>query len=113
MVPQARRASALRAPVQVIFVQSDGETVGVGLVERGATLLEAANSLDVDLDHFCGGNASCGTCKVEVIDGARGLSRRQEMEEAALRGSAKDAHIRLACQSKVLGPVTVRILEFG
>ena len=99
--------------MQVIFVHSDGETIGVGVVERGATLLEAANSLDVDVDHYCGGNASCGTCRVEIVDGERSLSRRQEMEEAALRGSARHSHVRLACQTKVLGPVTVRIPEFG
>lgn len=102
-----------RSPVHVTFVQADGEAVGIGVVERGATLLEAADSLDVDLDHFCGGNASCGTCRIEIVDGERALSRRESMEEAVLRGAARSPKNRLACQARVLGPVTVRIPEFS
>lgn len=111
--PRRTAGGALRAPVQVVFVQSDGEALGVGVVERGATVLEAAHSLDVDLDSYCGGNASCGTCRIEIVDGLKWLSRRQEMESAALRGASKEPNIRLACQTKVLGPVTVRIPEFA
>ncbi len=80
-------------------------------VERGTTLLEAAIEGDVDLRSYCGGNCSCGTCRVEVLSGAQNLSRRQSMEEFALGMDAARRGDRLACQSQVLGPVTVRVPE--
>lgn len=54
----------------------------------------------------CGGGASCGTCKVDVIEGGavcNGLSGR---EDRKLDGQPESW--RLACQLKVFGDVTVR-----
>lgn len=81
-------------------------------VEPGTTLLEAARSLDIDLDHFCGGCCSCGTCRVEVLVGGGFLSRPQPDESLVLGPNALDAGDRLACQSRIHGPVEVRIPAF-
>lgn len=78
-------------------------------VTRGTTLLDAARTGDVDLRHYCGGNCSCGTCRVEVVSGARSLSRRQGMEEMVLGADAASRGDRLACQAQILGDVEVRI----
>ena len=37
-----------------------------GEVEVNTSLLDAAKSLGFPLNHDCGGNASCTTCRVEV-----------------------------------------------
>ncbi|GAB0494079.1 hypothetical protein MMPV_005369 [Pyropia vietnamensis] len=54
----------------------------------------------------CGGGASCGTCKIDVVEGSsmcNGLSGR---EDRKLDGQPESW--RLACQLKVFGDVTVR-----
>lgn len=101
-----RREIDPRAPVEVVF-----EGLRTGRVERGATLLEAAAQLDVDLSHYCGGNCSCGTCRVEVLEGRGHLSRPQGMEEMVLGPAWLASGHRLACQTQVLGRVRVRIPE--
>lgn len=54
----------------------------------------------------CGGVGQCGTCVVEVLSGAESLSERTDAEERKLRN--KPATYRLACQTLVLGDITVR-----
>jgi ferredoxin len=54
----------------------------------------------------CGGVGQCGTCVVEVLSGAENLSERTDAEERKLRN--KPATYRLACQTLVMGDITVR-----
>ena len=54
----------------------------------------------------CGGYGQCGTCQVEIVDGMDNVSPRTEVEEKILR--KKPDTYRLACQTIVNGPITVR-----
>ncbi len=81
-------------------------------VEAGETVLQAAKSLGLQLDHFCGGCCSCGTCRVTVQSGAGSLSRPQPDESLVLGPNALDAGDRLACQARILGSVEVRIPRY-
>ncbi len=83
-----------------------------GLVAPGTTLLQAALALDVELDHFCGGHCSCGTCRLEILDGADHLTTMRPSESIVLGHEAVEAGDRLGCQAGVLGPVEVRIPDF-
>ena len=48
----------------------DFEPVGRrGPCPEGGTLLDAARSLGVDLASVCGGNGSCGRCRVQIVAG--------------------------------------------
>ncbi len=78
-------------------------------VRRGATLLEAAESAGIELRHYCGGNASCGTCRVEIRGGGRGLSRPEPMEVLVLGAEAAGRGDRLACQAVVKESVSVHV----
>lgn len=83
---------------------------GEGQAEVGWTLLQAAKEMRVDIDHFCGGRCSCSTCRVVVPESSRAmLSRRDLNEEAVLGPKAAGRGDRLACQARILGPVTVAI----
>ncbi len=94
-------------PVEVRF-----QGAAAGRFPAGTTLLEAARSLGVDLDHYCGGNCSCGTCRVEVVRGGEHLARMRSSEAMVLGHEAVRAGDRLACQARVLGPVEVRVPAF-
>lgn len=78
-----------------------------GSFPEGTTLLEAAAALGVDLDHFCGGNCSCGTCRVEIASGR--CSPLRGKERLVLGEANARAGHRLACQARVAGPVEVRV----
>lgn len=97
-------------------VPTTGARVRFGAVDvtvaRGTTLLESALAAGVDLRSYCGGNCSCGTCRVEIVGGARHLSRPQGMEELVLGSEAAARGDRLACQAEVLGDVEVRVPEW-
>ncbi|MDH4236208.1 MAG: (2Fe-2S)-binding protein [Nitrospira sp.] len=81
-----------------------------GEVEVNTSLLEAARTLGLPLNHDCGGNASCTTCRVEVQEGLDQLSEIDFDEQDLLdREALSEPQHRLACQAKVLGDVIVRV----
>ncbi len=71
-------------------------------VQRGSSILDAADAAGVELPHNCGGVCACTTCHVWVEKGYRSLSRIEEREDdkldeaAGLRESS-----RLGCQACV------------
>jgi 2Fe-2S ferredoxin len=83
-----------------------------GEISVGETVLEAAARLGVDLNHECGGVASCSTCRVRISDGsgrAPALSEIDLDEREILDREQLDGDYRLACQARVRGDVTVVI----
>jgi len=76
----------------------------------GHTLLETSLRAKVPHFHQCRGMARCTTCRVRVLDGAAHLSPRtgEELQISTERGWGDE--IRLACQTRVLGSVTVERL---
>jgi ferredoxin len=74
-------------------------------VTPGKTLLETAGDMGVGIAHACFGNAICSTCRVNVIEGAEGLSPREMKEKVSLNYHLVFSDdVRLACQAKVVGP---------
>ena len=93
----------------VTFLHPEGKS---GVVTRNLTLLDAAKELGFRLNHDCGGNASCTTCRVEVQAGGEHLSEIEFEEQDLLdREALKEPWHRLGCQAKVLGDVVVRVPE--
>ncbi len=104
LTPRTARAAA--GPIVVEF---DGREVPARV---GATVLEAAQQSDVEIRSYCGGNCSCGTCRIEIVEGAANLSRPMPMEQLVLGGEAQRRGDRLACQAQIHGSVKVRVPEF-
>jgi uncharacterized 2Fe-2S/4Fe-4S cluster protein (DUF4445 family) len=77
------------------------------LVRRGTTILEAAQVSGVELVAICGGNGTCGSCRVRHVAGE--LSAPNSVEEDLLTEPEVLAGIRLACQARALGDVRVDI----
>ena len=94
---------------RVVFIHPEGKS---GDVSADLTLLEAAESLGFPLDHDCGGNASCSTCRVEVLTGGENLSEIDFEEQDLLdREALTEPYHRLGCQARVLGDVVVQVPE--
>jgi len=79
-------------------------------VKKGTTILDAAIASDVDLNHYCGGMASCGSCRIQVLPGSA-VSEMDMMEEATLDVVIEHDDDRLGCQTKILGEVKVIVPE--
>src|SRR5262245_34324534 len=94
---------------RVTFLLPEGRS---GEVEVNTSLLEASKLLGCGLNHDCGGNASCTTCRVEVQIGAENLSEVDFDEQDLLdREALSEPWHRLGCQAKVLGEVDVLVPE--
>ena len=91
----------------VTFLLPEGRS---GEVEVNTSLLEASKLIGCRLNHDCGGNASCTTCRVEVQMGVENLSDIDFDEQDLLdREALSEPWHRLGCQAKVLGDVVVRV----
>ncbi len=92
-------------------IRFEQEGQQVGFIE-GANLRKAALSLVINpyIGLYslinCGGVGQCGTCVIEVLEGAQNLSPRSDVEEVYL--SDRPANYRLSCRTSVNGDVTVR-----
>ena len=94
---------------RVTFIHPEGKS---GEVAREMTLLEAAEALGFPLDHDCGGNASCSTCRVDVVCGGENLSEIDFEEQDLLdREALTEPYHRLSCQARILGDVIVQVPE--
>jgi 2Fe-2S ferredoxin len=94
---------------RVTFLHPEGRS---GEVEMNISLLDAAKALGFRLNHDCGGNASCTTCRVEVQTGMDQLSEIEFDEQDLLdREALSEPWHRLGCQARVLGDVVVRVPE--
>ena len=102
---------------QVIF-QPSGRR---GRVEKGKNLLEASRELGVDIESVCGGQKTCGKCKVRLQEGrferhgitssADHLSPLGEEEEKELSEEEIAEGYRFACGANVLGDVLLFVPE--
>ncbi len=78
--------------------------------EQGKTLLEISLDKGVPHYHACGGHARCSTCRVLVLSGEKNLSPPTDAECEMAERKGFGPSVRLACQTRVSGPITVRRL---
>lgn len=89
------------------FVKEDKEV----FASIGSNLRFKAQENDIDIYTFmgklaqCGGYGQCGTCVVDIVEGAQNLSPRTAVEERMLR--KRPSSCRLACQAIIQGDVSV------
>ena len=92
----------------ITFIKENKEVI----VAQGANLRQKALENKIDIYTLkgkltnCGGYGQCGTCVVEIVEGIENLSPRTDFEQKVLR--KKPESFRLACQTLVNGPVSVK-----
>lgn len=79
-------------------------------LHEGMSILEASVHHRVDHMHACGGSARCTTCRIEVMDGAEHCPPPGADEREVLEMNGLGENVRLACQLRPTGDVTVRVL---
>ena len=77
-------------------------------VPQGNNLMATLNENGIFLPSACGGKASCGQCKVQVLEGGGEILDSERPHFT--RKEIKD-HWRLGCQCKVKGDLTIKVPE--
>ena len=91
----------------IVAEAASGEQLSMP-VKDGARVVEACDAHDAPIP-FCCRSAACGTCRVEVLEGADRLepAERDELELLQVF-DADPSRVRLACQLR-LRPVRARV----
>lgn len=67
---------------------------------EGISILQALINAGLNVMHKCGGEAKCGSCHIFVLDGRKGLSKVQRLENEKLDTIVGvGSKSRLACQT--------------
>jgi adenylate cyclase len=101
------RSALERGQRQLISISYPGRSVSV---PRGWTVLESSRAFRVPHASMCGGRARCSTCRVRVLEGAIGCPAPDASEAATLRRIGASSDIRLACQLRPSGNISVEPL---
>ncbi len=66
---------------------------------EGGTILQAMLAAGIEVPGKCGGEAKCGGCHIFVVEGRKGLSKAQRLENERLDSLiGVGSKSRLACQ---------------
>ena len=93
--------------MKVTFQIEGGSPVNVEC-NAGDNLLELARRSNVAIDAPCGGNGSCGKCKVQLLEGQLESPKSRHISDEEY-----EAGWRLSCCSKVLSDVTVLVPDIA
>lgn len=69
----------------------------------GASIFEVAFGAGKPLASACGAKATCGLCRVKVVEGIEHLSPPSEAEKRHLGNVFFITKVRLGCQARVVG----------
>lgn len=95
-----------RREVSIVFLPDE---FVVEVSQKDENLLESALRAGFPLDHSCGGNGTCTTCRVIVEEGAEYLEPRNEIEQEMADDRNFAVNERLSCQIKPTGPMRLRV----
>ncbi len=77
-------------------------------VKSDDTLLNVLSNEKIFIPSACGGKATCGHCKVKVVEGG---GETLATEDSFLNKEERDNNVRLSCQCKVKGDIKIVIPE--
>ncbi|MDZ4677428.1 MAG: 2Fe-2S iron-sulfur cluster-binding protein [Oligoflexia bacterium] len=76
-------------------------------VSKGTNLMTAIIKAELPIGSSCGAIGICAKCFVRVIQGMENLSKPNPIEKKLLEREKYNTDIRISCQAKILGPVTI------
>ncbi len=76
-------------------------------VPRGFSVLEASRAARVPHASLCGGRARCSTCRIRIVAGTLGQPPPLPGEQAVLERVRAGLGVRLACQLRPTGDISV------
>ena len=74
----------------------------------GQSILQALLDSKIEIDHSCGGNGTCGTCRIFIQQGLEKLKPRNEIESEMAQERGFQSHERLSCQTLAVADTEIR-----
>lgn len=107
--PTATRAATPKVQLTVVGPDGAEQTTSCDV---GGTILGATGRMKRPIASGCS-ESTCGTCRVEVLEGAELLSEQSGRERATLKENNLAQTLRLSCRAElaVAGAVKVRAWE--
>ena len=96
----AVEAAPVAALVSLTVVSPKGEQTTESAAE--STLLAISGRAKNPISSGCS-DSSCGTCRVEVLDGADNLTGQDAKERGTLKENGYPTTLRLACRAALVG----------
>jgi len=91
-------------PKAKITFQDINQTVTVPV---GSRVIDVSERVSAGIVYGCR-EGDCGTCLMQVVEGAQHLTEPSVVEAKVLRDHHAGRHQRLACQAQVLGDCVVK-----
>jgi 2Fe-2S ferredoxin len=76
---------------------------------EGESIFEVGRQAGIEISTACVGKATCGLCRVKVLDGEDAVSPLNAAEKKHLGNVYFLTKVRLACQTRVHGDVIVDV----
>lgn len=76
-------------------------------VKRKEILLRALQRHHIPIGSTCGGKGLCASCKVEVLESPKSLSKVKELEQDLADRNNLQNNERISCQAKVLDDLKI------
>lgn len=78
--------------------------------EDGDSVFDVGKANGIDIETTCVGQATCGLCRIKIVEGEQFTSEFNEAEEKHLGNVYFLTKVRLSCQTRVSGgDVTVEL----
>jgi adenylate cyclase len=98
------RNAVERGTRRLISISYPGRSIQV---PRGWSVLEASRGFHLAHASMCGGRARCSTCRIRVIAGEQHCPAAEAGERATLQRIGAAPDVRLACQLRPTGDISV------
>lgn len=74
---------------------------------RKINLLKFLHDQGIPVGSACGGKGLCASCKLEVLNGEKNLSRPKDKELELLERNGLGTQVRISCQCTILGDIEI------
>lgn len=96
--------------VDLVIVGPDGKEQAVS-VDVGSSIVSASSRMKRPIATGCS-DSTCGTCRVEIVEGAENCVEQSPRERATLKDNGFPTTLRLACRTELVkGAVKVKAFE--
>lgn len=92
-----------------IYINFLPDDRNVPVSQGDQSILDVALRGGIEVDHTCGGHGTCGTCRVEVLEGLQNLPARSDIELEMAQDRGFSENERLACQIPPVAGLSLRI----
>lgn len=82
-------------------------------MNQSDNILNSLIKADLPINHSCGGNASCGTCRILVLKGGEQLAQPNELELEMILDRKFSMKERLSCQTHPVSGLEIKIPDFN